>query len=65
MAKTKAIDRIFVKRYWIGIKGTGDYDQLVEGRNVQEARLRYARRRNYKRTPSNIIHKRHRKYSKK
>jgi hypothetical protein len=53
---------IFVKRYWIGFKGTSKYDELISAKTPQTARLIYARQRGAgwdAPIPANIIHKKH------
>lgn len=51
------LDKIFVKRYNVGIKGTSKFNELVPAQNEAEARRKYASRRNRK-VSSNIINKR-------
>ena len=50
------INKVFVKRYWVGFRGTREFDQLVPANSGKEAIKKYARARN--RTTRNIILKR-------
>lgn len=43
-----ALDKIFVKRFKVGFKGTTEFDNLIPAKNMKEARLIYARRRGIK-----------------
>lgn len=52
----KVIDKIFVKRYWVGIKGTKEFNELVSAKTGKEAIRKYAFMRG--RTTRNIILKR-------
>ena len=53
----KAGDKIFVKRYRVGFRGTKEFDSLVPAKTQLEARRKYANRRN-RRISKNIIVKR-------
>lgn len=57
----KGLDKIFVKRYWIGLKGTSDYDELISANSPSEAIKKYMWQRNLKRNDGTIIHKRWKK----
>lgn len=37
----KGLDKIFVKRYWVGFKGTRDLDELVSADTPTEAIKKY------------------------
>ena len=50
------LNKIFVKRYWVGFRGTKEFDKLVPAGSGKEAVKKYARQRN--RTARNIILKR-------